>query len=238
MKFKGTKLSKRTVALLAAAVVMLGSGGVMGTRAIPQITADAPYDAQIELNDVEVQLLENGEPVGTDEKLTEEKLFTALEGKAEPGMPYKDVVSVANVGAAPEYVRVIVRKYWTNPNGVKDKKLTPELIELKTADGWVDEPGPSDETTIYYLTSPLAVDGEKDLFTGIRVNESVADERTIKKTETQEGTRTTITYTYTYDGYKFNIEAEVQSVQTHNSEKALKSLWGIDPGEIGIKLVD
>lgn len=236
MKFKGTKLSKRTVALLAAAVVMLGSGGVLGTRAIPQITADAPYDAQIELNDVEVQLLENGEPVGTDEELTEEKLFTALEGKAEPGMPYDDVVSVANNGAAPEYVRVIVRKYWTNPKGEKDKKLTPELIELKTADGWVDEPGPSDETTIYYLTSPLAVEGKKDLFTGVRVNESVAEERT--KTETKDGTRTTITYIYTYDGYKFNIEAEVQSVQTHSSEKALKSLWGIDPGEIGIKLVD
>ena len=236
MKFKGTKLSKRTVALLAAAVVLLGSGGVMGTRAIPQITADAPYDATIELNEVAVQLHENGQQVGTKDELTEEKLFTALEGKAEPGKPYKDTVSVVNAGSAPEYVRVIVRKYWTNPKGEKDTKLTPELIELKTAGGWVEKKGPSDETTIYYLTSPLASEDSKDLFTGIRVNESVAKERT--KTETKDGTKTTITYTYTYNGYKFNVEAEVQSVQTHNSAEALKSLWGIDPGEVGITLVD
>ena len=31
-----------------------------------------------------------------------------------------------------------------------------------------------------------------------------------------------------YDGYKFNIDAEVHAVQTHNVVDAIKSAWGVD----------
>jgi len=33
---------------------------------------------------------------------------------------------------------------------------------------------------------------------------------------------------------RFCIEIEVDSVQTHNAEDAIRSAWGIDPGAFGI----
>ena len=35
-------------------------------------------------------------------------------------------------------------------------------------------------------------------------------------------------YEYKYDGYSFNLEAEVNAVQTHNAAEAIKSAWGVD----------
>ena len=32
--------------------------------------------------------------------------------------------------------------------------------------------------------------------------------------------------TYTYDGMEFQIEVEVDAVQTHNAERAIRSAWG------------
>lgn len=31
-----------------------------------------------------------------------------------------------------------------------------------------------------------------------------------------------------YDGYSFNLDAEVDAVQTHNAKAAIKSAWGVD----------
>ena len=31
-----------------------------------------------------------------------------------------------------------------------------------------------------------------------------------------------------YDGYSFQVEAEVDAVQTHNAQDAIKSAWGVD----------
>ena len=66
MKFKGTKISKRTVALFAAALVLLGSGGVLGTRAVPAIQS-ATFGNEIVLDGMNVQLLNDGKEVGADE---------------------------------------------------------------------------------------------------------------------------------------------------------------------------
>ena len=37
-----------------------------------------------------------------------------------------------------------------------------------------------------------------------------------------------ITTSYQYDGYWMNLEAEVDAVQTHSGEEAVRSAWGID----------
>ena len=34
--------------------------------------------------------------------------------------------------------------------------------------------------------------------------------------------------TYDYDGASFVVEAEVDAVQTHNAQSAIKSAWGVD----------
>lgn len=39
--------------------------------------------------------------------------------------------------------------------------------------------------------------------------------------------QTVITTTYDYDGVQFNLEAEVDAVQTHNAADAILSAWGV-----------
>lgn len=247
MKFKGTKLSKRTVALLAAAAVMLGSGGAMGAKAAPNIIANNPYDATLSLNSLTVDITE--QVAGGSVKTVSDGALTLTADKTlSIGKTYDDVISINNNGAADEYVRVLVRRYWTDADG-KRLDLSPEYIELNEAAGWTKVKGSNEEYTVYYLTAPLAAESGKDLFTGFRINEAVKTEGKkimigSKEYGSDEAAAAaahdgdTITYTYTYNGCMFNVEAEAQSVQTHNSAEAIRSLWGVDASAVGITLVD
>ena len=243
MKIKGIKPSKRTVALLAAAILLLSSGGIMGTSAALNITTegDRAYDATIATDQLSVALTENGNVLGEGATLFEKLQKSGV----EPGMPYTDTIGVKNNGQADEYIRVVVRKYWTNPDGDKDTKLDPDLIELEKADGWTKKSGGSPETAIYYYANPVSTEDTKDeaitLFESVRINDSIAKEKTIyfngkEVSEIPTEGEGTITYKYKYNGYTFNVEAEAQSVQTHNAEDAIKSVWGVDAASVGIEL--
>ena len=237
MKFKGTKISKRTVALFAAAIVLLGSGGAMGTRAVPAIQS-ATFGNEIVLDALNVQLLNDGKEVGA-KNVTEDRLFAKMAETIIPGEKYDSKVSVRNTGEANEYVRVVVRKYWTDNSG-KNTTVDPSLIELTPAapEGYswkAVEKTP--EETIYYLNNQIAGGTTVDLFKSVRINEKVATNgRIIYDDPQKEGTTTTINYRYEYEGLKFNVEAEVQAVQTHNAAQAIKSVWGVDASETGMNL--
>ena len=71
MKIRNTKLSKRTLALLAATAVLLGSGSYTGTRAALQYFSE-DYRGGFELEHLQVHLLENGKDVchGANTKYT------------------------------------------------------------------------------------------------------------------------------------------------------------------------
>ena len=230
MKFKGTNLSKRTMALLTAGMVLLGAGGV--TLAVPNITSDN-YDAQLDQDVLEVQLLEDGTHVGSDDDANPGAIYGSID-KVEPGKAYDDVISVKNVGAD-AYVRVIVRKYWTDSeSGEKALDLTPSMIMLKPESDWkevtsADQP----EYYIYYYQNILKHDDEATLFKTLRIDPKVKTDG-MEITETKKGNKTIITYTYTYDGVSFGVEAEVQAVQTHNGKAAIKSVWGVDAESVGI----
>ena len=223
MKFKGTKLSKRTVALFAAAILLLSSGGFMGVKAVPNVQGNN-YDAALELDEISVQLLENGDPVG------ENGLLADLTN-VKPGMTYPENISVKNTGTAPEFVRLVVRKYWTEGGKtVKDTKLTPALIELGMLDEWTEnESERTDEMSVYYCTNMLGGGATSQAIETVRVDGKVlTDKSNITVSESTSGGKTVYTYTYKYDGYAFNIEAEAQAVQTHNANDAIKSIWGVD----------
>ncbi len=69
-------------------------------------------------------------------------------------------------------------------------------------------------------TTPLFADG-------IAIDGSIASK--VRGTiTTNEGGWTTVTTVYEYDGVTFMLEAEVDAVQTHNAERAMKSAWGVD----------
>jgi hypothetical protein len=61
----------------------------------------------------------------------------------------------------------------------------------------------------------------------IRVNSAIATKVTEERTQDADG-NTLITTTFSYDGYRFLLEAEVDAVQTHHAQEAIKSAWGVD----------
>ena len=60
----------------------------------------------------------------------------------------------------------------------------------------------------------------------LRLNGKVMDDVTV--TSERKGNKTIYTYVYKYDGYSIAIEADCQSLQIHNVNDAIKSVWGVD----------
>ena len=228
MRVKGTKLSNRTVALFAAAILLLSSGGFMGVKAAPQIQGQN-YEAELQLNSIDVQLLENGDSV------KEGKMLAGLNGKAKPGWTYAETIGAENIGSSPAYVRIVIRKYWTDKEGKKATDLKPDLIKLDTSNKWaINEEESTDEMSVYYYKSQLDPRTSAQLVNSVRIDDSVLDDMTTsyEEKDTAQGKVKIYTYEYKYDGYSFNIEAEAQAVQTHNADKAFKSIWGVEKGDV------
>lgn len=247
MKFRGTKLSTRTLALFAAALILLVSSGVAGTKAAITVTSD-DYDATIATNEIDISLTEQLDGARKATVLENKGTFTLTKDKTLTiGKNYKDSIGVKNSGTADEYVRVIVRKYWIEKDQTKKTdvtlKLKPEWIELKEAKGWKKVKGENNEYAVYYLKQPLKVDESKELFTGFRIDSKVktagkkimigekeyASDAAAEKAA-KDGD--VITYTYTYDGCTFCVEAEAQSIQTHHYKDAMKSVWGVNASDV------
>ena len=231
------KASKRTIALFAAALILFGSSGAMGSRAALTATSD-PYDATMALNELSVELTENGSKPEGD-------LLTSLADKTiSPGREYDETIQAKNTSSkADEYIRIVVRKYWTNEDGSKDCELTPDLIKL-SYDGkdyndsaWQIGDNSTDEMSIYYCKSKVGAGGSTaPLFDTFSIDAVVASDEYCTETVTSEGGKTIYTYTYEYDGCIFNVEAEAQAVQTHNAKDAITSIWGVDPSSVGISV--
>ncbi len=166
-------------------------------------------------------------------------------GKVEPGMAYKEVIQAKNGSDINEFVRITIRKYWMeedeNGNLVKSSALNPDRIKLYygkegeyNSDFWTLNPEEnvgSKETSTYYYNTDLS-SGEQSLsqplFDTLKIDATIADFGDIKTTESQEGNKTVYTYEYQYDGCVFYIEADVQAIQTHNANDAIRSQWGVD----------
>ena len=164
-------------------------------------------------------------------------------GKVSPGRVYKEKISAENGSNIDQYVRLTVRKYWVK-DGVKVTSLNPEQIRLvygkddtskKAADqynksAWTRNPEESTaESETYYLKKMLPGGAKSEaLFDSLSIDASIADKSHMKEDTSQsEDGVTVVTYTYDYDDYTFYIEADVQAIQTHNVNDAIKSLWGV-----------
>lgn len=265
MKKKRTKLSNRSIALLAAAALFLAGGAITGTRSALTYQSQS-YEAEFYVNHLQVHLMENDEDVcdGNNTIDTEHKatgnLATKLGyesesklGKAEPGRVYREEIAAKNGQDVDEFVRLTVRKYWvkTNEDGsiqkakngdpVKETALSPDLIHLtygKYVEGkksydqynknaWVrSDAETTEESATYYLKEALPGEDEKNisalLFDRVMIDGAVA--KAGKVTEPETGV---YRFEYDYDGTAFFIEAEVQAIQTHHANDAIKSQWGV-----------
>lgn len=238
MKKKKFPFRVTTAVLLSASAVLLIGSTVGSTRAALTYYSEN-YGAEVTVSNIGVSLLENGETVSRRDydsngewNETSGALLADLQEEAiVPGKEYDEALAVSNSGSIDSYVRVILNKSWTDSEGSTDPNLSPELIDLNllTDNGWIiDEDASTAERTILYYTNILpAGETTPALSDTVRIDPAVADKVTEEVTTDENGYKT-ITFTYAYDGYTFELEAEVNAVQTHNAQDAIKSAWGVD----------
>ena len=244
MKNRFKDLSKRTLALFAAAALLLAAGSVTGARAALNVTS-SDYDAEFDLSEgLHVTLVEGTGDSKTDVGDSGQLLASLKDENGDqitinPGKKYDETLAASNSTGYSEYVRIVVRKYWLNENGKAATDLDPSLIKL-TYNGvayndssWIKSDSEStDETDVYYYRSILAGEAGEAAETAPLFNEVSIDKSILKLVGTEESTGAggmpVITYKYDYDGYTFGVEADAQAVQTHNAEEAIKSIWGVD----------
>lgn len=238
MKKKKFPFRVTTAVLLSASAVLLIGSTVGSTRAALTYYSEN-YGAEVTVSNIGVSLLENGETVsrrdydsnGEWNETSGALLADLQEETIVPGKEYDEALAVSNSGSIDSYVRVILNKSWTDSEGSTDPNLSPDLIDLNllTDNGWIiDEDASTAERTILYYTNILpAGDTTPALSDTVRIDPAVADKVTEEVTTDENGYKT-ITFTYAYDGYTFELEAEVNAVQTHNAQDAIKSAWGVD----------
>lgn len=238
MKKKKFPFRVTTAVLLSASAVLLIGSTVGSTRAALTYYSEN-YGAEVTVSNIGVSLLENGETVsrrdydsnGEWNETSGALLADLQEETIVPGREYDEALAVSNSGSIDSYVRVILNKSWTDSEGNTDPNLSPELIDLNllTDNGWIiDEDASTAERTILYYTNILpAGETTPALSDTVRIDPAVADKVTEEVTTDENGYKT-ITFTYAYDGYTFELEAEVNAVQTHNAQDAIKSAWGVD----------
>lgn len=233
---------KTTFALLGLAGVLLMGSAVGSTRAALTYYSEN-YTAEIKIHQIGVSLLENGKVVSSrdyeEDKWSETTgaLLQDMLGEDEKlalGKRYHETLSVQNSGDIDQYVRVRIYKYWTKKDSdEKETSLSPDLIKLNLVNQgqWIN-PNPQAEnkecTELYYKGVLPAGASAVNFADGISIDTKLAAEVDV----IQEGN--TITTTYKYDGVEFHVNVEVDAVQTHNAQDAIRSAWGVDAQAIGM----
>ncbi len=216
------------------------------------------YNAWFYLNHLQVHLLENGRDVceghndlDGSKKVSGELVQylgyhkdgeKAVLGNVEPGMRYKEEIAARNGQDIPIYLRLTVRKYWVvcdeegHPTD-KVPELSPEKIHLSYGEKdyndskwFLNEKESTSEMKTYYYKTKLTPE-KKDtepLFDSLVLDNKLVEKEEVSREKNEETGVTTIKYRYKYDGYAFVIKADVQAVQTHNINDAIKSQWGVD----------
>lgn len=251
---------KITYLLVALAVLMLLGSAVGSTRAALTYYSEN-YTAQITVSQIGVSLLENGQEVSSRGYIDNQWNSSTNQGdgaasgallqnmlpekeKLALNKEYEEKLSVKNSGTIDEYVRVRIYRYWTKKNGdgkdVKVTTLSPNLIDLNLVNSgqWINpqqnadgEDGLGKECLELYYKGILPSGSETALFAdGIRIDGQIAAEVKIE----EDPKTNTITTTYKYDGVEFHVDVEVDAVQTHNAQDAIKSAWGVDAAALGI----
>lgn len=235
---------KVTLVLFAASGILLAFSALGSAKAALTYYSEN-YTAQVKVHDIGVTLVETSaqgtkdissrDYAGSNDEWKEtngallEDMLKETDGKLVTGRKYQEELSVKNSGNIDEYVRVRVFKYWTKADGSKETTLAPSLIVLNlTQNGWlIDEAASTEERTVLYWPNVLKVGETTDPLSDTLSIDNAITSKVEKETKTENGL-TTITTTFCYDGVRFNLEAEVDAVQTHNGKDAIKSAWGVD----------
>ena len=237
-----TKVKKYSLIAVAAAlcVVMILLGSLISTTRANLVQGNGS-EVEVDLTSLDVKLIENGVQVNSSDaedqneeaegQASEESagsLLTELKGTViDPGFTYDEQIAVKNTGNSPEYVRVVVRKYWTQ-DGKKDTGVKPETIQLlqDNEDWFVNEAESTAEQTVYYYRKALEA-GETStlLFGGVRLDPAIMKDFTVKE---ESGNPKVLKADFAYNALDFNVDAEAQSIQYKYADQAIPSAWGVN----------
>lgn len=250
---RGITLGNLALFLIAGAL-LLGSG--IGSARAALTYFSNTYTSQLEMKNIGVTLLENGAYIAwrdydkdeangqwnTNDQPVENRLLQNLLARDEDGnitenfqmgRAYPEALSVRNTGTIDEYLRVHVFRYWVNVdengNETKNLDLDPDMISLGlvNSDCWILDPDSvtPERFTLYY-DKILPVGEITEPFSNtLTVNGEVLVHKDQQISTTEDG-YTVITSTYDYEGVEFRLEVEVNAIQTHNAENAIRSSWG------------
>ena len=221
--------------VLAAGLLIFSSVG--GARAALTYYSEN-YTSQMELFDIGVTLMENGEDIswrnygeeanGEWAEHTGELVQHMLDGeeKLTLGKPYTEELTIRNSGKINHYARVRIYKYWINADGTKRQDLDPAFINLHLVNldsSWIeDEASRTPERTVLYYNKLLMVDEIAPLFS----DKLTIDGRVAFLAHQYTAADGSIVTVYDYDGVQFVIEAKVDAVQENNAAAAALSAWG------------
>ena len=228
---KKNKIPKASIALIIAAFLLLGVGGGIATFAAPDIISEN-YQSEFEMDSIDVSLVENGVE---SQDIKSKALLESLEGKIQPGRLYEEKIAAKNLGEVDIFVRAIIRTYWVDKDGNTTVDLDPDLIKFKfdgqdfNKSAWqINDQETTKERKVYYLTNALKPGKTSaPVLNKIRIDGAVLDDVSYTTEVDEETGKTIYTYTYAYDGYRACVEADVQALQPHNINDAIKSSWGV-----------
>lgn len=146
------------------------------------------------------------------------------------GKRYSYKISVKNSGNIDTYVRMIIKKTIQDANGDKDTTISPELIELEFSnEDWIiaEDQSTPERTVCYYKKILEMGSTTPNLINSIKVDNSIGKIST-EKLVTDENGYETIEVGYAGAEKSFNLDMEVDAVQTHNAAAAIKSAWGVN----------
>lgn len=249
MKKKSWTFRSKTALLFGAAALLLTLSTVGSTQAALNYRSQN-FGMEVSVSNIGVSLEENGKTVSAryydgKEVTVQEPLLGSLseitaDGTAkaaetlQPGKEYREVLAAANRGEIDCYVRVTVSRSWVKTDGngsaaEKDTALAPELIRMdmdngEGYNGWVVDPAASGSETsdayrermVLYYTRPLKPGETTEPFN----NTIGIDYRILQELIKENGG--------SYEDRQMKLEAEVDAVQAHNAEDAVKSAWGVD----------
>ena len=220
---------------IASAALLLNALKALGGSAQAALTYfSETYNSQVELYNIGVTLVENGQDVayrnyGNEADGNWEESGSGLLGNMlaegetlKLGKAYPEELTVRNSGKIDEFVRVNIYRYWVK--GEKEEKC----LERANEDLWIeDETATTAERLVLYYTEPLAA-GEVALpfSKTLTIDGGVA--KFVTKETLQVDGKTVTRTTYDYNGVEFRLEVEANAVQTHNAEDAIISAWGRD----------
>lgn len=228
-------LLNKTTIIAGSAIALLAISAVGSTRAALTQTENMQYNLSV--SDLSVDLYEKQAEKYVSVSGKEDKLLTTLVGDGEKfqiGKTYTEQTAFSNDGNYDAYVRVIITKSWKDGT-VKDTTLDPALIDVTMADSgawYKDEAASTQEREVYYYKTVVAAperdeDNNIVALDYVPITSTISVKNDVTQIVTKNGTTGNITTTYDYDGKSFDLDIEVDALQTHNAVDAAKASWGV-----------